>query len=104
MYASSLRFDRGWLNEVYFCSTQELAEIMRKDDKIAKQDFIVVDVRDDDYEGGNIKGAVNKPSSEFMAGVDSLVKETKDIPLVIFHCALSQVRCVACPRLVVLVP
>ncbi|KAG6853926.1 hypothetical protein C0991_012417 [Blastosporella zonata] len=57
-----------------------------------KQDFIVVDVRDDDFAGGNIKGAINKPSNGFLTSVDELVKDTKDIPLVIFHCALSQVR------------
>ncbi|KAG6848964.1 hypothetical protein H0H93_012437 [Arthromyces matolae] len=59
---------------------------------VPKKDFIVVDVRDDDYHGGNIRNAVNKPSREFLLHVDELVKETKDIPLIIFHCALSQVR------------
>lgn len=32
------------------------------------------------------------PSNEFLNNVDKLVKETKNVPLVIFHCALSQVR------------
>ncbi|CAA7262915.1 unnamed protein product [Cyclocybe aegerita] len=69
----------------------ELAEIM-KSGKEARKDFVVVDVRDDDFTGGNIKGAINEPSSEFLMNVDGLVKQTKDVPLVIFHCALSQVR------------
>ncbi|KAG5636496.1 hypothetical protein H0H81_007830 [Sphagnurus paluster] len=69
----------------------ELADIM-KSDKIAQKDFLVVDVRDDDFEGGNIKGCLNKPSRNFLTSVDALVKDTKDVPLVIFHCALSQVR------------
>ncbi|KAF5382475.1 hypothetical protein D9615_003021 [Tricholomella constricta] len=72
-------------------TVQELAGIM-KSEKVPNKDFIVVDVRDDDYPGGNIKGSLNKPSSEFLMSVDQLVKETKDVPLVIFHCALSQIR------------
>ena len=55
-------------------------------------DYVVVDVRDDDWEGGNIKGARNEPSYGFLARVDALVQQTKDVPLVIFHCALSEVR------------
>lgn len=63
-----------------------------KSDKVPKKDFVVVDVRDDDYEGGNIKGSMNYPSKEFLTNVDGLVKETKEVPLVIFHCSLSKVR------------
>ncbi|TFK33008.1 Rhodanese-like domain-containing protein [Crucibulum laeve] len=75
-----------------YISGDELAQLMKSEDKAAKKDFVIIDVRDDDYFGGNIKGAVNKPSSEFLTNVDALVKDTKDVPLVIFHCALSQVR------------
>jgi len=63
-----------------------------KSSKEAKRDFVVVDVRDDDFVGGNIKGAINEPSKEFLMNVDGLVKQTKAAPLIIFHCALSQVR------------
>jgi rhodanese-related sulfurtransferase len=63
-----------------------------KSDKVAKKEFLVVDVRDDDYAGGNIKGSLNQPSGEFLMNVDRLVKQTKDVPMVIFHCALSQIR------------
>ena len=65
---------------------------MMKSGKAPRKDFVVVDVRDEDFAGGNIKGAINQPSREFLMNVDGLVKKTKDIPLVIFHCALSQVR------------
>jgi len=63
-----------------------------KSGKTVKKDFVVIDVRDDDYEGGNIKGCLNYPSRQFLLNVDGLIKETKSVPLVIFHCALSQVR------------
>jgi rhodanese-related sulfurtransferase len=63
-----------------------------KSEEKAKTDFVVVDVRDDDFIGGNIKGAINQPSSEFLMNVDRLVMQTKQVRCVIFHCALSQVR------------
>lgn len=72
---------------------QELVEII-KSDKQPRKDYLVVDVRDDDYRGGHIKGSHNVPSQFFYAGVDKLVKETKDVPMIIFHCALSQSRSV----------
>ncbi|KAG5646517.1 hypothetical protein DXG03_003284 [Asterophora parasitica] len=53
-----------------------------KSDKIPGKDFIVVDVRDDDYPGGNVKGSLNKPSNGFLTSVDDLVKDTKDVPLI----------------------
>ncbi|KAF9077516.1 Rhodanese-like domain-containing protein [Rhodocollybia butyracea] len=73
-----------------YISGDELAEIIRS--KRPKEDYIVVDVRDDDYAGGNIVGSINMPSNTFLDSVDTLVKETKDVPMVVFHCALSQVR------------
>lgn len=63
-----------------------------KSDKTAARDFIVVDVRDDDYAGGNVKGSINIPSREFLMNLDGLITKTKGVPLVIFHCTLSQVR------------
>ncbi|KAJ3731283.1 Rhodanese-like domain-containing protein [Lentinula guzmanii] len=74
-----------------YISGDELAEIIRSG-KTPKKDYLVVDVRDDDYAGGNIVGGVNMPSKKFLMNVDQLVKETRDVPLVIFHCALSQLR------------
>ncbi|KAG1748740.1 Rhodanese-like domain-containing protein [Suillus lakei] len=50
------------------------------------------DVRDEDWKGGNIKGSRNYPSQRFLLEVDDLIKRTKDVPIMIFHCALSQER------------
>lgn len=76
---------------------QELAKII-KSDKVANRDYLVVDVRDDDYAGGNIKSALNLPSREFQMGVYDLVQKTADVKTMIFHCALSQMRCVQLER------
>lgn len=78
-------------NTIRYISGDELAELM-KSDKTPAFDFVVVDVRDDDYVGGNIRGSINIPSREFLMNVNGLVKKTKEVPLIIFHCTLSQVR------------
>ncbi|PFH51253.1 hypothetical protein AMATHDRAFT_3247 [Amanita thiersii Skay4041] len=73
-----------------FISGDKLADIMKRD--AAGKDYLVIDVRDDDYHGGNIVNAINHPSIGFSDRVDELVKSTKDIPVLVFHCFLSQLR------------
>ncbi|EDR13420.1 uncharacterized protein LACBIDRAFT_292636 [Laccaria bicolor S238N-H82] len=75
-----------------YITADQLAQLMKSEGKVPEKDFLVVDVRDDDYAGGNIKGSLNQPSSKFLMNVDGLVKQTKEVPLVIFHCAFSQAR------------
>ncbi|KIY64461.1 Rhodanese-like protein [Cylindrobasidium torrendii FP15055 ss-10] len=76
---------------IRYIEGDDLAAYM-KSGKVAGKDYLVVDVRDDDFAGGNIKGAKNVPSSTIYDAVDNLVRDTKDIKRVVFHCALSQVR------------
>jgi rhodanese-related sulfurtransferase len=73
---------------------QDLAALI-KSDKRPRKDYIVVDVRDDDYIGGHITNCRNVPSTTFLDNLDALIRDFRDIPLVIFHCALSQARWVA---------
>lgn len=75
-----------------YISSNDLAATMKNPELTSGKDFLVVDVRDQDRAGGHIVGSVNKPSVEFRTSVDKLVKDTKEIPLIVFHCALSQVR------------
>ena len=70
---------------------QGLSEII-KSSKLPRKDYLVVDVRDDDFIGGHIVNCLNSPSATFTDKLDDLVKDTKDVPQVIFHCALSQIR------------
>ncbi|KAJ9107344.1 hypothetical protein QFC21_000794 [Naganishia friedmannii] len=72
-----------------YISASELAELVKKTDTKEVQ---VIDVRDDDFAGGNIKGAVNSPSEGFTQKASELVQEYNEVPKVVFHCALSQVR------------
>jgi len=69
--------------------------MMKTKGKVPGRDFTVVDVRGEDYVGGHIKGAINQSSQTFHhGGVEEIREKTKNVPQVIFHCQLSQVRCV----------
>ncbi|CEL62530.1 Dual specificity phosphatase ibp1 OS=Schizosaccharomyces pombe (strain 972 / ATCC 24843) GN=ibp1 PE=1 SV=1 [Rhizoctonia solani AG-1 IB] len=74
-----------------YISPTELGELMKSEKKPMK-DYAVVDVRDDDFLGGNIVGCVRAPSSNYLTTVDDLISKTKDVPQMVFHCALSQQR------------
>ena len=69
-------------------SPQELKTLIQS----GTSDYLVVDVRDDDYRGGNIKGAINIPSEKFMLKLHQLIDDTQNVSKIIFHCALSQQR------------
>ncbi|KAK1972313.1 Rhodanese-like protein [Colletotrichum sublineola] len=68
-------------------STMLLAEQAATNPSVA-----VVDVRDDDYIGGHIKGCINIPSRNFEAMMPTLVRRLEGKKTVVFHCALSQQR------------
>jgi hypothetical protein len=73
---------------------QDLSKII-KSDKSPGKDYLVVDVRDSDFIGGHIPNCRNEPSTTFLDTLDDLVRDTKGVPQVIFHCALSQSRWVS---------
>ncbi|KAI0036535.1 Rhodanese-like domain-containing protein [Vararia minispora EC-137] len=79
------------ITNVPLTSSQELARIM-KSDRQPHKDYVVVDVRDNDRIGGHILHSHHSPSADFLDSVNDLVEKTKDVPTVIFHCALSQAR------------
>ncbi|KAG8955874.1 hypothetical protein FRC04_006321 [Tulasnella sp. 424] len=74
-----------------YITGKELAELI-KSGKEPLKDYVVVDVRDHDFEGGNIVSCMRSPSEKFDEDLDGLVEKTKDVPRVIFHCTLSQQR------------
>jgi len=73
---------------VRYLSPQELEALIKGRTK----DYLIVDVRDDDYRGGNIKGAINIPSEKFMLKLHQLIDDTQNASKIIFHCTLSQQR------------
>lgn len=76
---------------IIFSFLQDLSKIIKSDKRPGK-DYLVVDVRDSDFIGGHIPNCRNEPSTTFLDTLDDLVRDTKDVPQVIFHCALSQSR------------
>ncbi|KAI0304459.1 Rhodanese-like protein [Multifurca ochricompacta] len=74
-----------------YISIDDLSAIIKSEKRPGK-DYLIVDVRDDDYIGGNIINCHNYPSVTLLDKLDDLVKDTRDVPQVIFHCALSQLR------------
>ncbi|KDN37250.1 Rhodanese-like protein [Tilletiaria anomala UBC 951] len=73
-----------------YIDADSLASLLK--DPKTKEKLVVVDVRDDDFEGGNIKGAINVPSSNFENKVADLVKALQHKDKIVLHCALSQQR------------
>ena len=58
-------------------------------------DFLVVDVRDDDREGGHIPQSVHLPSHRFLAdAIERLHKPYRHVPVLVFHCMYVLCACV----------
>ncbi|KAM0790526.1 hypothetical protein ACM66B_003396 [Microbotryomycetes sp. NB124-2] len=78
---------------VSYIDHTELHELMTTNDAQQSRKYAIIDVRDEDFAGGNIKGATNEPSEQWTEqSADELVKKLEGVENVIFHCALSQVR------------
>ncbi|CDO51689.1 similar to Saccharomyces cerevisiae YGR203W YCH1 Phosphatase with sequence similarity to Cdc25p, Arr2p and Mih1p [Geotrichum candidum] len=56
----------------------------------------IVDVRDDDRIGGHIKSSINIPSTLFHSSLAALDAKVANVPRVVFHCQLSQIRGPSC--------
>jgi rhodanese-related sulfurtransferase len=82
----------------FYIQPESLAQMVR--DGLQNHDVVIVDVRDDDFFGGNIKGAINLPSLAFTndANIDKLIEKTSNAKHVVFHCAKSLQRGPSCAR------
>ncbi|RIA89905.1 Rhodanese-like domain-containing protein [Glomus cerebriforme] len=86
-------------SSVEFIKPPELVQIVKDTNLVPGKDYLVVDVRDDDYEGGNIPNSVNSPSRKFQDDVNDIVSKYNNVPRIVFTCALSQVRGPKCARI-----
>lgn len=75
----------------------ELATLLRQPQSCPP---VIIDVRDSDFHGGHIRGAVNLPQDHFEDDddVDDIVQRHRDAELIVFHCMMSQVRGPFCAR------
>ena len=68
---------------------EDVAELVRatylsKGDVEEAKSFVIIDVRDDDYRGGHIRGSCNIPSSVFMEHsyvIDQLIERYNNGPI-----------------------
>ena len=74
-----------------YITANELYTLLQTNNR-STSPVIVIDVRDEDIEGGQIKSAINIPCSDFLDNVERYAEKYKEADLVVFHCALSQVR------------
>ncbi|KAJ2064082.1 Cdc25 phosphatase Ibp1 [Coemansia sp. S146] len=75
-----------------FIDADELAKLIRDPKQVSGRDYIVIDSRDTDFVGGHIPGAANVPAHDLLWRVQGLIDKYQRTPLVVFHCAQSQVR------------
>ncbi|GFZ45808.1 hypothetical protein JCM24511_03538 [Saitozyma sp. JCM 24511] len=63
---------------VRYITADELAKLLKSQSTKDIDDVAVVDVRDDDFVGGNIVAAMNVPSGTFHVNVQDLVKRLEN--------------------------
>ncbi|PHH71195.1 hypothetical protein CDD82_6683 [Ophiocordyceps australis] len=73
-------------------TAQTLSEKILSEREAPTSTFAVVDVRDQDYIGGHIRGSIHMPSQQLDDTMATLVSRLRDKKAVVFHCALSQQR------------
>lgn len=77
------------MNQPTYIEGNDLAHLLRNSADSVK----VIDVRDVDYNGGShITNAINIPAHSFQENVENYYDLLKSTPILVFHCALSQVR------------
>uniref|UniRef100_A0A7S1ESQ8 Rhodanese domain-containing protein n=1 Tax=Timspurckia oligopyrenoides TaxID=708627 RepID=A0A7S1ESQ8_9RHOD len=74
-----------------YISPDNFADRLRNGD-VENGTMAVVDVRDSDFEGGHIKGAINLTSYQISKSPSQSAAAVATAQLVVVHCMLSQVR------------
>jgi Cdc25 family phosphatase len=93
---SPTKRQKRFLSLPTFINAEKMVQVLNS--KTLGKDFLIIDVRDDDYHGGNIKGSLNIPSKIFNEQIAKLQLELLEIPELYFHCQLSQVRGPKCAQ------
>ncbi|KAJ6783250.1 hypothetical protein PWT90_07496 [Aphanocladium album] len=73
-------------------SAKELSERILAEKDSTEPTYAIVDVRDDDYLGGHIKGGIHAASGQLDAMMPTLMRRLEGKKTVVFHCMLSQER------------
>ncbi|KAL6246222.1 Cdc25 phosphatase Ibp1 [Rhinocladiella similis] len=78
------------LSSLTYLQGKTLAPLLLEPTEQAK--IAVIDVRDSDHIGGNIKGSTWIPLNQLDVRIPELLRTLKDKEKVVFHCMLSQQR------------
>eukprot|EP01135_Chromosphaera_perkinsii_P012254 Nk52_evm25s2622 gene=Nk52_evmTU25s2622 len=74
----------------------ELATLLRLNPPAS--DLTVIDVRERDYAGGHIRGAVNLPAGRFGDSIEEHLTRFGHVKNLVFHCMMSQIRGPSCAK------
>ncbi|CCE73129.1 Piso0_000150 [Millerozyma farinosa CBS 7064] len=82
------------ISDLKSVSTKALRTWFQKGSPSGEGRFAVVDVRDNDYVGGHIRGSWHYPAVDFGGRLGELQRRLEDEQVndVVFHCMLSQSR------------
>ena len=85
-------------NNISYIEPNELEEILNKG--LVQSKLKIIDVRDDDFNGGHIKGAINCPVGKFDndQSIDEIIGNASSVETVVFHCFKSQQRGPFCAK------
>lgn len=78
------------ISSLKFIKPADLANSLRQSETASK--IAVIDVRDNDHLGGNIRGSQWIPIDRLDARIPELLRVNKEKDRVVFHCMLSQQR------------
>jgi Cdc25 family phosphatase len=70
-----------------YISAKDVASIILNQTLQVGKDYLIIDVRQDDFSFGNICHCRNIPSHDFMDKLQDYYDELKNVRLLIFHCA-----------------
>ncbi|KAM3470885.1 hypothetical protein MY5147_006139 [Beauveria neobassiana] len=73
-------------------SAKDLSQRILAERDSAEPTYAIIDVRDDDYLGGHIRGGIHAASEQLDALMPTLLRRLEGKRTVVFHCALSQQR------------
>ncbi|KAH7176080.1 Rhodanese-like domain-containing protein [Dactylonectria macrodidyma] len=73
---------------------EELLEMMKAGKSVAGRDFVLVDLRRNDHEGGTIRGSINLPAQSLYPTIPTLYNMSKAAGLrkIIWYCSSSRGR------------
>ncbi|CAO3623895.1 unnamed protein product [Mucor hiemalis] len=63
-----------------FAEPEELMDLVLDESKQPGRDYVIVNVRDVDYAGGHIPGAINIPANQMYDKANDLITHYKDVP------------------------